>query len=282
MKPRSRVAPTSVGLPNREPELPDQSDWQKRQDHERRVIQTYRSPSRRDFNPTDSTHYLNIGYWSKGARTLDEAAQAMADLVGEAGHFEAEQAILDAGCGYGDADIFWLKQFCPRRIVGIDINSYHVERAGRRVAEMKLEDRIEFRVASAVEMPFEDASFNKVVAMESSHHFLTRLDFFREAHRVLKPGGSLVTTDVLVLPGRRAPFINPVNSYSADVYEMRLAEAGFTNISVTSIRDSVFRPYSTFLLQRLSPISIKSRFNILLHRLISSRLDYVLARADKL
>jgi ubiquinone/menaquinone biosynthesis C-methylase UbiE len=267
--------------PNGRPETPLDSLRQKRAVHDRRVVATYHASARRDFNPTHQTRYLNIGYWKNGIATLDEASQELAKLVGEQGNFSSQDCILDAGCGFGDAAIFWIRNFRPQRIVAIDINEAEVSTGRQRAAEADLDGVIEFRVASAVEMPFDDNSFTKVVAMEASHHFLTREDFFREAHRVLKHGGRLVATDALPLPGRKARFINPANAYPADVYASKLAKAGFTNVSIRSIRDNVFKPYSNFLLRQLGLFNVRGLMNVALHRFFSAQMDYIVVAADK-
>jgi len=254
---------------------------QKRALHERRVVQTYQSPARLDFNPTDTTLYLNIGYWGEGAQSLDEAAQAMAKLVAQAGQFNKSDVILDAGCGYGDSDFFWARTIRPQRIVGIDINADEVSKGVERAQALNLTTSVELRIASAVEMPFENASFDKVVSIEASHHFLTREDFFREAYRVMRRGGRLVTTDVLPLPGRSPRFLNPVNSYPADVFLTKVRDAGFTNVTARSIRADVYKSYSNYLLRRLRLTNLKGLLNILAHRFMLSRLDYVLFTADK-
>ena len=268
--------------PQTPPRPPVADHTQRRKSHERLIVQRYESTARQDFNPTENTRYLNIGYWKEGARNLDEAAQAMTRLVGEAGQFAAGDSILDVGCGFGDSALFWTEQFDIQHILGIDINASEIATAQKRVEERGLSDRIEVRVASAVDMPFASDSFDKVVALEAAHHFLTREDFFREAYRVLRPAGRLVTADVIPLYGRTSrAFYNPQNAYSKDVYVEKLKAKGFTNIHAVSIRDYVFKPYSNFIRGRLRFPNLKGALNVALHRFVSSRLDYILVTADK-
>ncbi|MCQ6245747.1 class I SAM-dependent methyltransferase [Streptomyces malaysiensis] len=106
--------------------------------------------------------------------TIDEASQALADLVADAGEFGPGDRILDVGFGYGDQDFRWLETCKPEKIVGVNVTQ-----------------------GGATALPFPDETFDKVVALESAFHFSTRDQFFAQAFRVLRPGGLLVTADVI-------------------------------------------------------------------------------------
>jgi SAM-dependent methyltransferase len=65
-------------------------------------------------------------------------------------------------------------------------------------------NRLDWREADACELPVEDASVDRVLCFEALFHFRSRRAFFAEAARVLKPGGALVGSDIVVAPAARA------------------------------------------------------------------------------
>lgn len=125
---------------------------------------------------TERTLYLNLGYWD-GARTLDDACERLADLLGAAADLREGDIICDCGFGFGDQDIHWSTRFNPARIEGLNITASQVAVAHRRVAAAGLSDRIHLSVGSATSMPFKSERFDKVVALETAFHYDTREDF---------------------------------------------------------------------------------------------------------
>jgi ubiquinone/menaquinone biosynthesis C-methylase UbiE len=257
---------------------------------------------------TERTLYRNVGYWKNAPATLDDACEALAQLAGERLELGPSDRLLDVGFGYGDQDMYWVDRFGPREIVGLNITRSQLDQAEQRVTERGLSDRITFMLAPATDMPFEANSFDKVVALESAFHFQTRDDFFREAFRVLKPGGRLVTLDILpqsyddlaLLPkmissiGLHLWQTCAENLYSRHVYADKLRIAGFDDARVETIFEHTMVPFARYTLAELSKPEASRRINPAVAAMMSFparvmldnplgllNLDYVLAVANK-
>src|SRR6186713_2761243 len=97
----------------------------------------------------------------------------------------ADRAWLDVGCGTGAFTELILAHAAPARIVGIDPSPQQVEHVTRTVTA----PRAEFRMGSAIDLPFETGEFDVVVSALVIHFMPDRPKAFREMLRVARPGG---------------------------------------------------------------------------------------------
>jgi SAM-dependent methyltransferase len=93
--------------------------------------------------------------------------------------------VLEVGCGTGH----WLRVMAGHgsTIAGLDPSASMLQRARSAAPTARLVR------ARAEDLPWADASFDRIVCINALHHFADRVRFFGEARRVLKSGGGLLT-----------------------------------------------------------------------------------------
>ena len=115
-------------------------------------------------------------------------------LMRSAADVTGGEIVLDAGCGAGHTAL----TFAPHvgHVVAYDLTPAMLDQVEQLAAERAVTN-IETRQGSVEQLPFADASFDRVVSRYSAHHWGQPLQALLEFKRVLKPGGLLILSDII-------------------------------------------------------------------------------------
>ena len=171
-------------------------------------------------------------------RGLDATVE-MADAL----HVKPADHILDVGSGIGGPARYFADRFgC--RVTGIDLTAEFCELARELTRATRLDANIGFVDGNALRMPFAAASFDGAYSMNVSMNIADKAALYREIHRVVKPGGWLMLSEIAKGAGGDPDFPVPwaasaLTSFLASPEATRgaLLAAGFDVVQWRSTRD---------------------------------------------
>lgn len=133
-----------------------------------------------DLQPVDEFHIRG-----------DVATKELIELSG----FTSEMHILDVGCGIGGSTRR-LSHQSGCRVTGIDLSDEYIETAERLTELLNMQEQVKFHAASALELPFDDNSFDGIWSIQMNMNIEDKRAWLEEVYRVIKPGGRAVLYEV--------------------------------------------------------------------------------------
>ena len=141
--------------------------------------------------------------------------------------------LLDVGSGIGGPARYFADKHCCE-VTGIDLTPEFVEVANNLTRRVKLNHLAGFQLASALQLPFEPASFDRAYMIHVGMNIADKAGIFREVRRVLKPNGLFAIFDFMRMAEKPVRYPVPwagteETSFVAtpEDYRQDLRDAGF-------------------------------------------------------
>ncbi len=192
---------------------------------------------------------VKLGYKGKDLSVVPEGADLGLGCGAPVSHLSLRpgETVLDLGSG-GGIDVFLAaKEVGPAgHVIGVDMTPAMLERARRNAAKGAYAN-VEFREGRLEKLPVEDSAVDAVTSNCVINLVPDKAAVFREIARVLKPGGRMVISDVVLDGPLPAAVENDVLAYVGciagaalrETYFAQLQAAGLGEIEVLSDVDSL-------------------------------------------
>jgi arsenite methyltransferase len=163
-------------------------------------------------------------------------------------HLKAGDVVLDLGSG-GGKDVFLAAQKVgpTGRAIGVDMTPEMLALARRNAEKFRKRTGLanaEFREGEIEHLPVEDASVDVVISNCVINLSPDKPQVFREVHRVLRPGGRMVVSDIVLNRPLPESARNDEDLYAACIagallredYLAAIRAAGFASVEVLTDR----------------------------------------------
>lgn len=169
------------------------------------------------------------------------------------------EVVLDLGSGAGlDMFVASKKVGETGKVIGVDMTPAMIEKAQKNAEELGITN-VDFRFGDIEDMPVDDNSVDVVISNCVINLAPSKAKVFQEAYRVLKPGGRVMVSDIVLSKPLPKEVSDEVVNYTGCIggaildeeYLQHMRDAGFENVEITSkAGKSLHGAYSAYVAGR--------------------------------
>lgn len=151
------------------------------------------------FRQGEAGRCVHLGYWpcpEHPHNDFNRAQQALDELLLAQAGVHDGMRVLDVGCGFGGTLQALDARVSEAELIGANIDRRQLDIC--RGLRSRHNNRLHWVQADADRLPLASGSCDRVLCIEAMFHFPSRQRFFAEAARLLRPGGRLLITDMML------------------------------------------------------------------------------------
>jgi arsenite methyltransferase len=179
---------------------------------------------------------------------------------------KAGEVVLDLGSGAG-VDVFLAanKVGSTGRVIGVDMTEEMVDKA-EDIAREHGYRNVDFRLGEIERLPVDDESVDAIISNCVINLSPDKSKVFREAYRVLKPGGRRVVSDIVSEGMLPAEIKDNLDAWACCIggalerreYLEKIEKAGFKSVHVLSSKEFYIEGEGSQTLAKLLSITVKA------------------------
>lgn len=213
-------------------------------------------PAKSCCGSTDSAERVSrsIGYTEEELKAVPEGANlglGCSNPVALASLKEGE-VVLDLGSGAGFDCFLASKQVgSTGKVIGVDMTAEMLERA-RENARKGNFDNVEFRLGEIENLPVGDNQVDIIISNCVINLSPNKEKVFKEAFRVLRPGGRLMVSDIVLLKELPEAIKNSVAAYVSCIAGATTKEEYLKEIQAAGFRETKVQAEAAFSVELLA------------------------------
>ncbi len=222
---------------------------------------------------------LNFGLWEQDVKNPLEAQKKMCQYVSVLGEFNSAKKLLDIGSGYSSPALFWKEQFPELQITCLNLNFNQLNQESAK-------NYLELVNSTSTSIPLDENSFDRIIALESAHHFKPLGRFLEESKRIIKNDGVVILAIPVTdqrLANLKLGILNLTwtsQHYSKRFVESQVKNAGFMIQSNEEIGSKVYEPLAEYYIA--NRVNLKERFGNTYSDKIESLIFHSMEKMKKL
>ena len=176
--------------------------------------------------------------------------KATRELI-EACHIDKDSYVLDVGSGVGITACLLAKEYgC--QVVGLDLYDKMVQGSRERARRKKVEDKVEFNIGNACDLPFDQGSFDATLCESVVAFPEDKQKVVNEYVRVTKPGGYVGMNEVTWIETPPPELVNYLSRSLGQAefltsygWKHLLKESGLKEITALVYKTSALRQWAS-------------------------------------